>query len=102
MDKNGVDNLRMGIVKQAVVDYASAKENLYTYNCTYIIDRLSKRTAVDVINDELNELRRFFRGKWYSQLCDLDADSILSLTDRRIREKRKKKYINIVNERRES
>lgn len=78
---SGLENLRFGIVKQAIMDYNTALKWL--------------RAHPGVSHDDKDYLYMhylktdcevFFRSRWFSELCDLDGEELLSTI--------RKKYYN--------
>ena len=67
MDKRGIENLRYGIVEQAIEDYIQIKA------------RIKKESA----ECSLNELKRFFGSGYYEFLCDIDGDKMIRMLDKK-------------------
>lgn len=70
----GIENLRFGIVKQAIVDYDKS------------LKYLRKHTPPKTEFEEKEVIRcgrlkryceDFFRSKWFSMLCDLDGEILM-------------------------
>lgn len=78
----GVKYLAAGIVQRAIEDY-----------CFYLAE-LAKKPAkkkghnrnvwpVEYHSDQLEELRKFFRGKWFGLISDLDPEYVMKLCEER-------------------
>lgn len=82
MNDRGALNLRNGIIMQAVDDYKNALKKrdkqipvLWTTDSFLIATKIYHNRMRARWN--LQELRSFFFGKWFAQLCDLDPQQII-------------------------
>lgn len=71
-DTEAYERLAAGIVESACRDYIAAKRTVM------FAKRSKKRQEAE---GSLIALRRFFHSQWYSMLCDIDADRLISMLD---------------------
>ena len=95
----GVINLRVGIVRQAVMDYMDALGKIRDLEDAEkarknIIKKAKRSNRPKVFTEEeaeqerlhliarqnsiLAEIERFFHSDWYAELCDIDGDYMLA------------------------
>lgn len=74
ISNEGLENIRFGVVEQAVRDYRN------------LLSGKQKPTA----DCNIPELERFFRGDWYRALCDYDVESLMREIRRQVEEDKKK------------
>lgn len=67
MTDKGLDNLRFGIIEQAINDYFD------------LLAGFKKPTA----NCNVNELKRFFHSQWFYSLCNIDSEYIMNTLERK-------------------
>lgn len=74
ISREGLENLRYGVVAQAVRDYRQ------------LLRGKIKPTA----DCNISELEKFFRGKWFKALCDLDGEYLIQTIRKQVKEDKKK------------
>lgn len=75
MDNQYMEHLRFAIVKQAVIDYTKALQWLRNPPCPHFGESFENEKVQQQRIKE--ECERFFRGKWYAMLCDIDGEKLL-------------------------
>lgn len=75
MEKEYMENLRFAIVKQAVYDYTKALKWLRNPPVPQFGDYFENEKAQ--MERTKSECERFFRGRWYGLLCDIDGEKLM-------------------------
>jgi hypothetical protein len=79
----GIENLSIGIVKQAADDYMYAKTTLYKIrrNRTFVPNEFRKKSSKEEeceCERELERIKNFFHSQWYQLLTSVDANYMIA------------------------
>lgn len=81
---DGYVNLANAIVEQAAKDYLMYKKRLYILGDDD--DPNEIRGEVIRYRDKLNDVRKFFKSKWYKTLTDLNVEMLVRKLDEEFEE----------------
>ena len=84
---DGYVNLANAIVEQAAKDYLMHKKRLYILGDDD--DPNEFRGEVIRYRNKLNDVRKFFKSKWYKTLTDLNAEVLVGRLDEEFEEWKK-------------
>lgn len=84
---DGYVNLANAIVEQAAKDYLMYKKRLYILGDDD--DPNEFRGEVIRYRSKLNDVRKFFKSKWYKTLTDLNAEVLVGRLDEEFEEWKK-------------
>lgn len=84
MQNDGYVNLANAIVEKAAEDYLSYKKRLYLMG--YDGDPYDERKGVMETLDKLEDVKRFFKSKWYITLTNLNSDVLVRKLDQEFEE----------------
>ncbi len=71
----GYEALAAAIVLQAVEDWKEAKKKLDAAQS--IPDKNARSSAISRHRNTMDEIEKFFFGKWYASICDIDPHLIM-------------------------
>ena len=84
---DGYVNLANAIVQRAAEDYLKYKKRLYLMDDDG--DPYDERKGVKETRDKLEDVKRFFKSKWYMTLTNLNSDVLVRKLDQEFEEWKK-------------
>lgn len=76
------EELAAGIVKQAVVDYKKASRQLSRLPPAETEGEKRHRL---ILERQVAECKRFFRSGWFTQLSNLDGETLMDILDKTVK-----------------
>lgn len=76
------EELAAGIVKQAVVDYKKASNQLSRLPPPVTEGQKRNRLTLE---RQVAECKRFFRSGWFTQLCSMDGEYLMEILDKTVK-----------------